>query len=344
MTFDHVVVGAGVMGTATARSLVKRGRSVALLEQFDIGHKRGSSHGKTRIFRHSYPDTRYVEMSIRALELWRALESDSGRDLMTIVGGLDAGKGIEANRRAMESCGIAIEMLTGSQANDRWPFYRFDACEEVLFQAGGAVVGAEATWRAQADLAVAGGAELRTGVTAISIEQGDASVTVHTDDGPATGRTCVVTAGAWAKPLLATADIHLDVRPTRETISYYPMEVELVPTLIHWADPLVYALPSPGRGLKVGEHIAGPDADPDEDGAPNEESVARIAEWVARHVPGADPNPHHRETCFYTNTTDEHFVLEAHGNVIVGSPCSGHGFKFAPLIGEILADLAEERL
>ena len=107
-----------------------------------------------------------------------------------------------------------------------------------------------------------------------------------------------------------------------------------------WEHPAIYALNAPGEGLKAGEHIAGEAASPDEAGAPDEESVARVSEWVRRWWPGADPHPHRSETCFYTNTPDEHFVLERKGRIVVGSPCSGHGFKFAPLIGERLADLA----
>lgn len=342
--YDCIVVGAGVMGTATARSLVKRDRSVVLLERFEIPHKRGSSHGNTRIFRYSYPDVRYVEMAIKAKHLWDELERDSGRELLTYVGGLDAGVGIENNRIAMESCGIKTEMLSGADANERWPYYRFGPVEDVLFQAGGAVVGAEDAWAAQAELALAGGAELRTGVIARGISDSGTSVTVDTDQGPVEGKTCVVTAGAWAKPLLATAGIDLEVTPTRETVSFYPLDVVDPPTIVHWADPLIYALPSREQGFKVAEHIAGPVSDPNTEGAPNEASVHRVVEWVAKHVPGANPVPSQVETCFYTNTPDESFVLKAHGNVIVGSPCSGHGFKFAPLIGETLADLAEQRL
>lgn len=343
MIYDCIVVGGGVMGSATARSLAKRGRSVVLLERFDIGHKRGSSHGRTRIFRYSYPDPHYVEMAIRAHRLWRELESESGRDLMTVVGGLDLGDDIESNLNAMGELGIPAEMLTGMEANERWPSYRFGSHEDVLYQPDGAVVGAEDSWRALAELASDDGADVRVGTTVTALEPQNSSVVVRIGETSIEATTCVVTAGAWAKPLLATAGIELEVRPTRETVSYYSMDVGPVPTLVHWTEPLVYALPSPGQGLKVGEHIAGPEADPNEDGAPSEESVERVAEWVARHVPGADPTPHHRETCFYTNTTDEHFVLRGHGNIIVGSPCSGHGFKFAPLIGEMLADLVDER-
>jgi sarcosine oxidase len=104
----------------------------------------------------------------------------------------------------------------------------------------------------------------------------------------------------------------------------------------------VYSLWSPVYGLKAGEHIAGPDTDPDEPGAVNDESVDRLRKWVSTRFPDIDPEPVHAETCLYTNTDDERFILERHGRVVVGSPCSGHGFKFAPLIGKRLAALATE--
>ncbi|MDQ4065455.1 MAG: FAD-dependent oxidoreductase, partial [Actinomycetota bacterium] len=150
----------------------------------------------------------------------------------------------------------------------------------------------------------------------------------------------VVTAGGWAQKLLARAGIELDVKPTRETVAYFQM-AGVPPTYVDWGDPSVYALADPGHGIKVGEHIAGPRTDADEEGAPNLESVERLSAWVTERFPTADPQPWHAETCIYTNTPDEHFVLQRHGSIVVGSPCSGHGFKFAPLIGERLADLVD---
>lgn len=150
----------------------------------------------------------------------------------------------------------------------------------------------------------------------------------------------VVTAGGWARELLARADIDLPTRATRETVAFFRTN-ESFPTLVDWGDPAVYALPDPTYGLKVGEHIAGPTTDPDDEGAVNEASVARLRDWVAERFATVDPEPVHAETCIYTNTPDEHFILERVGDIVIGSACSGHGFKFAPLIGTRLADLVE---
>ena len=151
----------------------------------------------------------------------------------------------------------------------------------------------------------------------------------------------VVTAGAWAKGLVAGAGIDLPVTSSRETVAFFRIERETgLPTFVDWGDPLTYSLPSPGQGVKVGMHRTGPATDPDRPSAVDERAVSRMAAWVARYYPAADRQAHHAETCLYTSTEDEDFILERHGPIVVGSPCSGHGFKFAPLIGERLAQLA----
>jgi sarcosine oxidase len=163
-------------------------------------------------------------------------------------------------------------------------------------------------------------------------------VEIDSEEGALRARTAVVTAGAWARDLLAPTGFDLRVRPTRETVAYFRLE-EQVPTLLEWAGGFTYALPNPGEGLKAAEHMVGPEIDPDEEGGPDQASVGRLRAWVRGRFPGAASEPHGVETCLYTNTADESFVLERRGSLVVGSPCSGHGFKFAPLIGERLATL-----
>jgi glycine/D-amino acid oxidase-like deaminating enzyme len=150
----------------------------------------------------------------------------------------------------------------------------------------------------------------------------------------------VVTAGAWSKSLLSPLGIDLPTRPTRETVAYFDFDEPRLTTIVEWGDPSIYALPSGPGVVKIGEHVAGPTTDPDDEGLADERSVARLAGWIARRLPQASPEPRYAETCIYTNTPDASFVLERHGNVVVGSPCSGHGFKFAPWIGRHLAKLA----
>jgi len=336
---DVVIVGAGIMGAATARALSNSGLTVNLVEQFEPGHRRGSSHGTSRIFRLSYPDPAYVSMAQEALSLWRAAEQETGETLITTTGGFDAGEGIEANADALDECGATFEMVKAADASDRWPQVRLPPDEAALWQPDSGIALADKALSSFLRVAMRGGVRVHATTRVTSLEVSEDGVEVNAAGSTFHGGVAVVTAGGWAAPLLATAGVTLDVKPTRETVSYFSID-ETPPTFVEWSHPSIYALAAPGFGLKAGEHIAGPATDPDQPGEVNLESVERISAWVAGRFPGADPTPTMAESCIYTNTADEHFVLERHGPIVVGSPCSGHGFKFAPLIGKRLAELA----
>ncbi len=329
------------MGSATARALASRGRRVVLLERFAIGHDHGSSHGPSRIFRYSYHEAGYVRMAMDALRLWRELEHESGEALLTPTGGLDVGTMVPTHAAALEEAGAAFELLPPGEVIER---FGVAVRGEALFQPDAATVAADAAWRALAAGAVRSGAEIRedTGVARIETADSGVRVTLETED-RIDGAVAVVTAGAWARPLLSRSGIDLPVTPTRETVAYFPVpEPDRAPAIVDWDAPAIYALRSPGEGIKAGQHQAGPGIDPDLRGEPDAASVARVGAWIRERFPGADGVPTRAETCLYTNTDDGRFVLERHGRIVVGSPCSGHGFKFAPLIGERLADLALE--
>jgi sarcosine oxidase len=338
---DVVVVGGGVMGCATARALARRGREVVLLERFRIGHTRGSSHGRSRIFRYSYDHPDYVRMAMETLPMWRDLERDTGREILKLTGGLDVGQTIDRNARALEAHGAAYELLTPDHARRRFPFLAFPD-ERILYQADSGIVLADRAVEAFAGSARSHGASVLEERAATGLALVGDGVEVRTEDGTYRARAAVVTAGGWVNGVLGEVGIELPVRVTRETVAYFRTEdEERLPTWISWAESLgMYALRGPGQGLKVGEHGVGPEVDPDREGPPSEETVERIASWVGERYPTADPDPHLTETCLYTNTPDGHFVLERRGPIVIGSPCSGHGFKFAPWIGERLADLA----
>jgi sarcosine oxidase len=338
---DILIVGAGVMGAATARALRRSGRKVVLLEQFSPGHQRGSSHGRTRIFRYSYPDPAYVRMAQRSLRLWRELESDSGDRLLTTTGGLDLGSGVEANAAALADSGASFELLDGRDVARRFPQVHVAPGEQALFQPEGGVIAAGRSVAAFLRVALAAGAELIDRQRVTRLEVRDESVRALTEHAIFEAPVAVVTAGGWARPLLATAGIELPVRVTRETVAFFELMGEPPPPLVEWGTPSAYSLPSPGQGIKAAQHIAGPETDADDEGGPSSASVQIVTEWIRRRFPNTSDTPHLIETCLYTNTDDESFVLERHGPVVVGSPCSGHGFKFAPLIGERLANLAE---
>lgn len=345
MDTEVVVVGAGVMGLATARVLARSGREVVLVEQFRVGHDRGSSHGASRIFRLSYPDPQWVRLAHEALPLWRELEAEAGVTLLEHHGSLDLGDW-KPNREALAANGIGCDVLEAPEITRRFPL-RVDASETGLWEPTGGIVRADLALAALRESGVAAGVQLREGVRVTELEYEPDGVCVRGDGLSLRARSVIVTAGAWARDLLSPLGFELAVTPTRETVSYFSLEHDgELPSLI---DPvegrgpgqLGYALVAPGVGVKAGIHHTGAPIDPDEPGVPDAELAAWTEDWIARRFRGAASigTP---ETCIYTNTPDESFVLQHLGRVVVGSACSGHGFKFAPVIGKRLAALASE--
>jgi sarcosine oxidase len=330
---DVVVVGAGVMGLAAARALAGAGRAVVVCEQFAVGHDRGSSHGGSRIVRLSYPEGRWVRLAQESYPGWRALEAECGRPLLELHGTLDLGAW-EANRDALSACGVGAEVLDAAEIERRFGL-ALAGGREGLFQADGGVVFADLALAALRDSATASGAELREGTRVEGIAEDSDGVRVA----GLRARVAVVTAGAWA-PALAG----VDAVPTLETTSYFSYEGP-VPSVIETGAGGVhgYALAAPGIGLKAGFHQTGRRTDPDRSGEPDEQLVGRAREWVAARFPRAGDFVR-AETCLYTMRAGDEFLLERRGRVVVGSACSGHGFKFAPAIGKRLAALATEAL
>lgn len=351
---DIVVIGAGITGVATARALAQAGRGVILVEQFGLGHERGSSHGASRIFRLSYPDPHYVRLARGALQSWRELEAECGEQLIVQTGGLDFGPVAAENARALSACGVRHELLTGAQVSERWPIAA-EAAEQVLYQPDGGITLADRAYRALLAAAVDAGAVVLDHRRVMGIDLGRGSVRIRTDGDEIVARACVVAAGPWARGLLSSVEIELPVVPTRETVAYFRLPDPLaLPPIIDDAVPdavehgllrsglINYALAAPGIGLKAGLHHAGPPVDPDEPGTPDPAIVRWVSTWAARRYPELDPEPIATETCLYTNTADESFVLERHDRVVVASACSGHGFKFAPAFGRTIAALARD--
>ena len=326
---EVVVVGAGVMGLATARALAQAGRDVLVCEQFELGHDRGSSHGRSRIVRLSYPDARWVRLAQESFPLWRELEAECGMPLLDLHGTLDLGNWAP-NRDALTECGVPFEVLDAGQIEHRFGI-RADPGDRGLYQADGGIIVADAAVEA-----LAAGLEVRQGLRVEEIEENDESVSA----GGVQARVAVVTAGAWA-PALAG----VDATPTVETASYFSLG-RVVPSVIDTTagGKSGYALAAtPGGGLKAGLHQSGRPTDPDEAAFPDRELAARTAAWVKRRFPEAG-RVTHTETCLYTTRENDEFLLERRGRIVVGSPCSGHGFKFAPVVGQKLAALALEAL
>jgi sarcosine oxidase len=330
---DAVVVGGGVMGLASAHALRGLGREVVVLEQFRRGHKRGSSHGATRIFRLAYDDPGWVRLAQESLSLWRDLEAESGERLLELDGLLDLTDDPAPIVAALEACGTAYELLDPAETRRR--FDLATQCCKVVLQPEAGVVRAD-----RASVAFGRGLEVREETRVRALDPGDGGVRVETERGAIEANVAVVAAGGWAKELLAGAGIDLPVVATRETVAYFELATERPPpSVIDYRDGETYALNALGR-LKVGLHRSGPPTDPDDEGEADEDIVRRATEWAQVAFRLARPEPVAVETCIYTSTPDADFVLERHGPIVVCSACSGHGFKFAPAVGRRAAELA----
>jgi sarcosine oxidase len=323
-----------------------------LIDQFAFGHSHGSSHGTSRIFRLSYPDPEYTRMACEALEAWHELEAEVGEQLIVQSGTLDFGDAAHDVEHSLGSHDVPYELLDAEDVAGRWPI-SIDKGTRAVFQPEGGYVRADRALAALLTSARAARAELVEETRVESLDVGDDAVVVGTAERELRARIVIVAAGAWAAQLLEPVGIALQVVPTRETLSYFAVDdPDAFPSVIEYPSgqselserQVHYSLPAPGRGLKAGVHQAGPVAHPDEPAEPAPAVVDATIEWIARRFPHVEPTPTLSETCMYTNTADEAFVLERHGRVVVASACSGHGFKFAPVTGAEVARLTLEVL
>jgi sarcosine oxidase len=341
---EVVVVGGGITGLAAGYALARQGHDVFVFERFRLGHTRGSSHGATRIFRLAYPEPGWVRFAQEALVGWRELEAESGTELVSLVGLVELVRDLSmSSQQALASCGVESRVLDAAEAEGALQVSVPDGFAALL-QPDAGIVYAD---RAQA--AFAAGTTVREDMQVTAIKQRDDGVRLETSDDDVEAAAVVVTAGPWARPLLRTAGIRLNVEPTRETVAYFELATTKIPPAVaeFQADArrhAFYALYDPEHGLKAGLNGSGKTTDPDREEGPDEAIVQRIADWVAARLPVKAPEPVHAETCLYTNTANEDFILARHGRVVVGSACSGHGFKFAPVVGQRLARLAVEAL
>jgi sarcosine oxidase len=345
---DAIVVGAGLAGSAAARALASRGRSVVLLEAFQPGHRRGGSHGSARIFRRAYPDPLYVRLTGQAQVLWRQLADEAGEEFVTTTGVIDYGPARvqEKMYEILTGFGVPAELMAAGEAAERWPGLAFGP-GPVLFHADGGVIDPERAMAAMRGVAAARGAQISYGSPVLRLETDGAGATVHTVDRSWRAPAVVVAAGAWLEPLLGGLVPLPPLAVTQvEAFHFTPRPARPWPVFIYYDDIIRYGVPAGRDGevpgaVKVGEHLPGRvTTGDDRDGIVRPEVRDRVRAFVRERLGGLDPAPVGELTCLYTSTPSEDFILDRHGPFVVCSPCSGHGAKFAPLVGEIAADLA----
>lgn len=353
---EVICVGTGGVGSAALWQLARRGVKVIGLDRFPPAHDRGSSHGETRIIRLAYyehPD--YVPLLLRSYDLWSELEQESGLDLYTETGllqvGPPEGEIIPGVRSAAAEHGLAIENLTANEVAHRYPGFAAPEGTEAVYEQRAGFLRVEKCVKAHLDLAVAAGADLRTGVAVHGWSPDGAGVVVETDAGRLRADRLVIAAGAWTGDLLG--DLHLPLSVARQPLFWfaadptYEIESGCPAFFFDTANGAFYGFPShDGLGLKVARHSGGgPVDDPLEvDRALRGEDQGEVAEFLRAHLPGVRADePTNHVVCMYTNTPDGHFVVDRHPGlrqISFVAGLSGHGFKMASVLGEILADYA----
>jgi sarcosine oxidase len=350
---DAIVVGAGLAGSATAWALARRGRSVAVLEAFGPGHRRGSSHGSARIFRRAYPDPLYVRLTGAAHRLWRRLADEAGEEFVLRTGGLDYGPARQAEKMydILHAHGVSADLMPAAAAAERWPGVVFGD-DPVLFHPDAGVIDPERAMAAMRRLAAAAGAEIfyETAVVRLSATPGGA--VVDAADRSWRAPVVIVAAGPWLEPLLGGL-VRLPPLAVEQVAAFHfaPLApawngAPPTPTFIRYGEIVLYGVPAGRDGeapgaIKVGEHGHGRiTTGDDRDGIVDPAARARATAFVRDGLRGLDPAPVGELTCLYTSTPSEDFILDRQGPFVICSACSGHGAKFAPLTGEIAADLA----
>lgn len=354
--FDCIVLGVGGVGSAALEQLARRGAKVLGIDRFPPGHDQGSSHGHTRVIRLAYHEhADYVPLLHRAYALWEELESRSGTRLYVRTGILESGprhgEVVSGVLQAAQQHALEVEELTAADIRQRFPGLRVPEHWVGVFEAHGGFLFVEAAVQAQANVAVQHGAQLRIGEVVQRWESVGDDVVVVTDRDTYRAARLVITAGAWAPQLLQALGLSLTVlrKPLlwyRTTTADYRLENGFPVWLFETPAGIIYGFPEiDARGLKVAEHTGGlPVDDPlHVDRGLTPADRAPIEAFLPDYLPGVSQECLRHVVCMYTMTPDQHFIVDHHPHapqVCFVAGLSGHGFKFATVLGEVLADLA----
>jgi monomeric sarcosine oxidase len=354
-SYQVIVIGAGAAGSAAAYELAKEGAKTLLIEQYAIGHNRGSSHGASRIFRFAYPEVEYMRFARLCLPLWRELEAESGTQLLTLTGGLDFADDehyaddVRAVYDNLLKADCTADWLDGQALRKRFPQWKLpeQACGTYSPDTG--VLNADLCVHTLVTQAKRHGATVMEGQPVLAIEPQSTGAVVRTAAGDFGCERLVITAGAWLNTLLKPLGMALPLKVTQEQYAFFAAKNPTErppndPIWIHYRENIMYGFPDLGQGFKAGWHHANVQIDiADYRQQPDQTAMQAVTAYLQAHRPDLVAQPQDTATCVYTSTPDHEFVIDflpGHPGIVVGSPCSGHGFKFAVGTGKILADLA----
>ena len=362
-TADVIVLGTGGMGSAACAHLAARGATVIGLDRFPLAHDRGSSHGQTRLIRQAYfehPD--YVPLLLEAYRLWRKLEEVTGTRLLVesglLLAGPENGEAVAGALHAAAIHRLPVERLTAGAARQRWPAFALDDDFLAVWEPAAGYLLVEECVRAHANVGKRHGARFEAGVAIHRWHAGARGVAVDTDQGTFHADRLVITPGAWAAELLKLPSVPLVV--LKKTLCWFRPPAEQRATFVVGPEPgtglpcfafdtpagFYYGFPAiDDRGVKIAEHTGGtPVADPLAlDRSLDRAEAARVAAVARARLPALGSDLIHHAACLYTMTPDAHFLIglhPQHARVAIAAGFSGHGFKFASVVGAILADLA----
>ncbi|HTK31379.1 MAG TPA: N-methyl-L-tryptophan oxidase [Candidatus Saccharimonadaceae bacterium] len=356
MTTRVIVAGLGAMGSAAADHLARRGAHVVGFDLHAPPHALGSSHGESRIIRQAYFEhPQYVPLVQRAFENWDALALDTGRVLLQRTGGVMIGAPdstlVTGALRSAETWHLPHERIDAAEIKNRWPAYHPSAGTVGVWEPTSGVLDPEACVAAHLERAAHAGAELHPDEPVLEWRANAAGVEVTTARGHHEADRLVLAAGAWMPRLVQGLDLPLAV--VRQTLFWFAprehaerFEPANFPIWIweHAAGRFFYGFPASRKGIKIAIHHEGTPTDPDHVKRDvGEDEVAKVRGLLERYLPDANGELLDSAACLYTNTPDEHFIVDQHplhSQVVLASACSGHGFKFASALGEVLADVA----
>lgn len=353
--FDVAVIGLGAMGSAALCHLARRGLRATGIERFALGHERGSSHGETRAIRMGYFEhPSYVPLVRAAYEGWEALERDAGENVLTKTGVLEIGKPgsviVSGSLRASREHGLEHEVLDRADMARRFPQFTLPEGYEAVWQPDGGFLRPELGNRLHIQQARKAGADIRENCRVRRIEPAGGGIRVDTDAGAITAGSVIAAAGPWIGELFPALQPKLTL--TRQVACWFSARRgdttrhgALPVFIIDGENDVAYGFPDIGSGFKcASHHDCGRWADADEarqDAGPADEK--RMRDFLETYLPDAAGPLQKMSTCIYTRTPDEDFIIDLHpddSRIVIASPCSGHGYKFASVLGEVLADLA----
>ncbi len=357
LKFDVIVLGAGAMGSAACYTLAQMGKKVLLLEQFEIAHTKGSTHGESRIFRFAYTNLAYAELAFQCKDMWLKLEKDAQEKLLTTIGGIDFAEdsqdhhNVLAVKNALQALGSDYEELNHNQLTKRYPQFCFKESVEAVYSPDTGIINPTKAIKSMVQCARKAGAIIADNEVVKEIIPSLDSVKIITNKNSYQANKLVITSGAWTNKLLKYFNLNLPLEVSQEqTVYFRPLRnknlftSDKLPVWINYQKDIVYGIPCFDEiAMKIGFHHSYIYLDVDEyKQEPNEEITNKLRGYLKKNIPDLAGESFGPTTCLYTTTPDHDFIVDLipnYPNIAIAAGFSGHGFKFAIGIGKALADL-----